>query len=140
MDARRLVTTLAVVFALTLAVARPGLAQETHWPDAQWLETQIFFGQAKAGGGTVSDDDWKSFLDEVVSPRFPDGLTVLTGIGQSLDTQSGKPRSGATMMLLVVHENSNDAQTRFGEIIAEYKKRFGDVGVFHVDFPARIAK
>ena len=136
MDVRQLVV--AVALLMMLAAGHPAAAQETHWPDARWLETQVFFGLEGSEGGAVSDDDWKSFLSDVVAPRFPDGLTVLTGIGQSLDTQAGKPRGGKTMMLLVVHENSNEAQAKFGEIIAEYKKRFEGVATFRVDFPARI--
>ena len=36
----------------------------------------------KQGGGEVSDAEWRAFLETEVTPRFPDGLTVLTAYGQ----------------------------------------------------------
>ena len=36
----------------------------------------------KKGGGEVSEEEWRAFLETEVTPRFPDGLTVLTAYGQ----------------------------------------------------------
>ena len=33
--------------------------------------------QTSPGGAPVTDAEWAAFLDEEVTPRFPDGLTVL---------------------------------------------------------------
>lgn len=33
----------------------------------------------------VSDEDWRAFLAAEVTPRFPDGLTVIDAAGQWRD-------------------------------------------------------
>ena len=43
---------------------------------------ELLFGLGKREGGTISDADWAAFLDAEVTPRFPAGLTVLSGYGQ----------------------------------------------------------
>lgn len=43
---------------------------------------EAFFGRNSGGREAVTDAEWARFLDEVVTPAFPDGLTVLDGTGQ----------------------------------------------------------
>ncbi len=45
------------------------------------LVAQLLFGRSLHGGGEVTDDQWRAFLADSVTPRFPDGLTVLDGAG-----------------------------------------------------------
>ena len=39
----------------------------------------VYFGRNRPEGGTVGDDEWNRFLEQVVTPRFPDGYTVTLG-------------------------------------------------------------
>ena len=41
----------------------------------------LYFGTAKAQG-IVTPEDWQAFLQAEVTPRFPEGLTVLAASGQ----------------------------------------------------------
>src|SRR5687768_12410641 len=43
---------------------------------------RLYFGRGVRDGETVSDSAWAAFLREVVTPRFPDGLTVYRAEGQ----------------------------------------------------------
>src|SRR5688500_576526 len=47
-----------------------------------WLRTELFFGLSRPDGSAVTDAEWDAFLDSEITPRFPDGLTVLSGAGQ----------------------------------------------------------
>src|SRR5258708_18668971 len=40
---------------------------------------QLFFGRNVGDKPGVSDADFRRFVDEELTPRFPDGLTVLDG-------------------------------------------------------------
>ena len=71
----------------------------------------------------------------MVVPRFPDGLTVMEALGRGTRTAGGLT---GTRVLIVVHAREADADARLGEIKAEYKKRFGSAGVFHIDQAVRI--
>ena len=68
-----------LVFGLPL----PLLATHRRHPKADvWNETQLYFGTSQPGGGAVNRADFDGFIDTHVTPRFPDGLTLLAGDGQ----------------------------------------------------------
>jgi len=48
---------------------------------AERVEIRLFFGLGTPDG-TLSDEKWARFLTEVVTPRFPSGLTVVHADGQ----------------------------------------------------------
>ncbi|MGE0659688.1 MAG: DUF3574 domain-containing protein [Reyranellaceae bacterium] len=122
--------------ALTIAGASASSAQMPPWRSADTLKSEIYFGLRLADGKTVSEDDWNKFLTEIVMPRFPDGLTVIDGVGRSANAAKAV---NPTKILVLVHPNVGDAPQRISEIKAEYRKRFGSTGVFHTDMPVRIA-
>jgi hypothetical protein len=45
----------------------------------------LFLGQNIGTMGRVSDEEWRRFLTEEVTPRYPDGFTVLDAAGQWRD-------------------------------------------------------
>ncbi len=46
-----------------------------------FVRTELFFGTAKPGGA-VTADEFEAFLDAIITPLFPDGLTVIKADGQ----------------------------------------------------------
>ena len=46
-----------------------------------WPETNLYFGSSKPDGTAVTPE-FNNFLDHKVTPRFPDGLTLLVGLGE----------------------------------------------------------
>jgi hypothetical protein len=42
-----------------------------------FARTELFFGRAKPDGSMVTDEEFRSFLDKVITPRFASGLTAL---------------------------------------------------------------
>jgi len=46
-----------------------------------FTRTTMYFGLTRSTG-MVSETEWQAFLNENVTPRFPDGLTVLEADGQ----------------------------------------------------------
>ncbi len=99
------------------------------------VKSEIYFGSDMGAGQSVSQQAWEEFLSEVVVPRFPAGLTLLEGLGRGLRSSGPLTR---TRILIVIHPNAGDAQARLSEIEADYRKRFGSAGVFHIDQPVRI--
>ena len=56
-----------------------------HPAQAQgWVETKLYFGLGLAGDASsgVGEQGWRAFLDAEVTPRFPDGLSVVDVYGQ----------------------------------------------------------
>src|SRR3982751_5533121 len=48
------------------------------------VRTELYCGLSRPEGGRIADAEWSQFLDEVVTPRFPEGFSVLDGYGQYL--------------------------------------------------------
>lgn len=137
------VTVRAALVAMFLMLAPAVASADQHpWPEASVIQTQLYFGLRSADGEGVSEQAWARFLAEIVTPRFPDGLTVLNAHGQSLRRGAAQPEdvlAGTTKLLIIVHPNTAEAQVAIGEIKAGYSERFHQISAFHVDFPARIS-
>jgi hypothetical protein len=69
---------------------------------------------------------------EVVTPRFPDGLSVLNAEGQHRDP-SGRIGRERTKLLVVVVFDAPAHQAKVSEVADAYVKRFGQRGVFRVE-------
>ncbi|HEV7588143.1 MAG TPA: DUF3574 domain-containing protein [Longimicrobium sp.] len=98
---------------------------------------RLFFGRTIPGGGSVSDDEWSAFLRDVVTPRFPAGLSVWRADGQWLDSQ-GTLEHEQTMVVEVIHAASGEVEVRLREIADEYKRRFRQDAVLRITTPARM--
>lgn len=80
---------LALVFGLagaTLLLA-PHLRPVPNGPvcaagDQALRRVELVFGLSRKGRTDVGDTEWSDFLAREVTPRFPEGLTVLTANGQ----------------------------------------------------------
>ena len=89
--------------------------------------TTLYFGQSKPGG-TVSEAEWRDFLQKEVTPRFPDGLTVWEADGQWREP-SGKIGRERAKILLLVHEQSSELRPAIAAIVTAYKRSFAQQSV-----------
>src|SRR5262245_45916260 len=64
--------------------------------------TFLFFGMSSMDGPGVSAQEWQGFLDDVVTPRFPSGLTVLEAAGQFQPSTGGIVAERSKVLLLVI--------------------------------------
>jgi hypothetical protein len=51
-----------------------------------FFRTELFFGLSRSNGPDVTEEEFQHFIDTEVTPRFPDGLTLLSGKGQFKDS------------------------------------------------------
>jgi hypothetical protein len=99
---------------------------------------RLFFGTNIPSGGKVSDDDWKTFVRDIVTPRFKDGLTIFDGNGQWLDPRGDVVREHV-IVIEVAHPRSDLVDAAIRDIAAEYKKRFRQDSVLRVTVPATMS-
>jgi hypothetical protein len=124
-----------VLAALSLgACAQPGAPPVCVAPLRPAFEIDLYFGRDKPGGGEVSDTEWAAFLNDTVTPRFPDGLSVLNVEGQSRGSSGGIARE-RTKLLVVVVFDAPAHQARIAEIVGAYRSRFGQHSVFRSEQP-----
>lgn len=97
-----------------------------------FTEFNLYFGLERGDGSEVTVEEWEAFLAEVVTPRFPDGLTVLDARGQWLDTEAGRLYREGTKVLnvLVPVGATSEANVSLAEIAEIYVDRFDQQVVF----------
>jgi hypothetical protein len=83
----------------------------------------LYLGLSIPGGGAVSPDEWADFLRDVVTPRFPDGLTAWHAQGQ-WRSDAGQVVREASMALSLVHGGSAAEDDKVRLVMAAYKERF----------------
>ncbi|MET0526838.1 MAG: DUF3574 domain-containing protein [Microvirga sp.] len=88
----------------------------------------LYFGRNRPNGGAVREAEWRQFLNETITPRFPDGLTVVTATGQWRNA-SGQIERAASEVVTVRHSGDPTARGKISEIIAEYRQRFDQEAV-----------
>jgi hypothetical protein len=103
--------------------------------DTVLVRDVVYFGRNRPAGGTVSEADWQAFLDEVVTPRFPAGLTVVAARGQWRGREGAVEREQAEV-LTVFHPDDAAARRAVMEIATEYKRRFQQEAVLRERAPA----
>ncbi|KUZ18304.1 DUF3574 domain-containing protein [Burkholderia diffusa] len=94
-------------------------------PDAhRMLQADLLFGRDIAGRGPVTDAERAAFLADVVTPRFPDGLTYWDTHGQWRDRATGRIIREASFVVRIVADDTADTHARLAEIRQAYRERF----------------
>lgn len=83
---------------------------------------QLFLG-GQAGSTAVPEADIRAFVDQEVTPRFPDGVTVLDGGGQWRGAENQLIRQ-AQKVVLIVLPIRRDTESRLQAVRAAYQTRF----------------
>ena len=95
---------------------------------SKFAEYRLFFERTQGTVEVVSEEAWRTFLADEVTPRFPDGLTVLDAAGQWREVSGAIVRE-RTKLLLVLAPPGEDAMQRTDEIADAYKRAFGQSSV-----------
>lgn len=97
------------------------------------LQVDLYFGRGMAKG-EVSDADWATFLNEEVTPRFPDGLSVLDMSGQWRGASGGIEHERSKRMTVIVFDAPAHSP-KVSAIVESYRKRFAQEAVLRTERP-----
>lgn len=97
-----------------------------------FARTELFFGLSKSDGSEVSNKEFQGFINTQVTPRFPDGLTLLSGTGQFRDS-SGTIIRERSRLLILLYPFNNESSGKIEEIRESYKSQFQQQSVLRVD-------
>lgn len=103
---------------------------------ALMVSDRLFFGRDIPGDGTVSDAEWEMFVEEIVTPRFPQGLTIWRAEGQWQD-EAGRTVQEPVLIVEVLHPPGAAHDRAVAEIAEEYRRRFRQEAVLRVTMDAR---
>ncbi len=135
---------IALIFVLTIAAMSPAgvTAADTLTATefgAKFVRVELYFGLRKPDGKSVTEGEWRAFLDTEVTPRFADGFTVIDAWGQF------RGRDGTTIrvqsrVLVVMYPKSAKKKNgaMIDEIRAAYKKAYDQESVLRVDYTKHV--
>jgi hypothetical protein len=108
---------------------------------AGWVDTKLYFGLGPADHPDkgVSEAQWRAFLDKEVTPRFPDGLSVVDVYGQWQGAKQAAPERLRSKMLIVDYPDSQANRDKIDAIRAAWKRQTGDQSVLRVTGPVDVS-
>lgn len=109
------------------AIKRPQAAAEV------WARTELYFGTNRINNEPVTEADFRSFVDSQVTPRFPDGLTLLSGYGQFRTSAGALIREKSHVLILFYPPQMQDANAKIQQVREAYKTAFTQESVLRVD-------
>ncbi len=125
-----LVALLVLLLSGCASLPRAGAEVERYQLD------RLYFGRAISDTGMVSDSAWTVFVRDVVTPRFPAGITSWRGEGQWRSSTGAVVRE-PSVVLEIIHPPSEDAEAALRAVILEYKQRFHQEAVLRVTTEVR---
>jgi hypothetical protein len=126
-----------MVTGLIVIVGCAGLHGGANLAGTEMVRTELFCGLTRPGGADITDAEFKSFLDEIVSVRYPIGYTVLSAEGRWRE-QTGITRVEPTRVILILHEPTPEENLKIEQIRSMYKTRFSQEAVLRVDDIERV--
>jgi hypothetical protein len=106
-----------------------------------WVDTRLYFGLGPADQPQqgISESKWRDFLDKEVTPRFPDGLTVIDVYGQWQGKQEVAPERLHSKLLVIDYPDTQANCDKIEAIRTAWKQRTGDQSVLRVTQPADVS-
>lgn len=98
-----------------------------------WVRTELYFGTNKPDNTQVTDAEFNAFVDQQVTTRFPDGLTLLTGNGQFRSSTGVLIREKSQVLILFYPPQVLNANKLVQDIREAYKSAFSQESVLRVD-------
>ena len=112
--------------------------QENAKPGDTWVRTELFFGTDKPGPD-VTEYQFSRFVDDTVTPRFPDGLTVLSGNGQWKEGGQVVRERSKLVIILYPMDGAADSSKKIEEIRSAYEKTFQQESVLRTDSTEQVS-
>ncbi|MFV9067587.1 DUF3574 domain-containing protein [Serratia fonticola] len=138
---------LAVAVAITLLLsgcvapvqkASPLKPEATCIIGEPMTQTTLYFGLNRPAGPVITAAEWQTFVDQQVTPRFKDGLSVFDAKGQWLGND-GKLARESSKALMLIHSPDAASEQNIEALRTRYKQQFAQDSVMRVDAPVCVA-
>ena len=102
--------------------------------EGKYIRTELYFGLSRKGKSDVAETEFQAFIDDIVTPRFPDGLTIVEARGQWRENDLSITKERTKVLILLYPKREKQmASRKIDDIREEYKKRFAQSSVLRVD-------
>ena len=114
---------LTALAALTPVPVRAQGAIPCQAPARSMQAIELMFGRSIDGRLVVGEREWVRFLAREITPRFPDGLSVVDAAGQ-YKTVDGVIAREPSKIVIIIAPDGPETEDRVAAIEAAYKKQF----------------
>lgn len=94
-------------------------------------EVDLYFGRGTPAG-EVSDAEWAQFLTSEITPRFPDGLSVIDVAGQHRDPSGVIGREHSKLVVILVFDPPAH-MPKVKAVVDTYKQRYAQHALLHTE-------
>jgi len=94
-------------------------------------EINLYFGRGTPAG-EVSEAEWALFLSNEITPRFPDGLSVLNVVGQHRNPSGNIDREQSKLVTILVFDPPAH-MPKVKAITDTYKQRYSQHALLHTE-------
>jgi uncharacterized protein DUF3574 len=117
----------------TGALSENQLCKNQHQSGGLFARTELFFGSSKPDGSMVTDEEFERFLKREITSRFPDGLTLLIGLGQFKNSKGEIIQEKSRLLILLYPFGESGSSERIEQIRDAYKSAFRQESVLRAD-------
>lgn len=95
-------------------------------------QSTLYFGLNRPAGPEITTTEWQQFVDNDVTPRFREGLTVFNASGQWLGND-GKLTRESSRALMLIHTSDVESNKNIEKLRSTYQSRFNQDSVMRID-------
>ena len=117
-------TLAAILLASTCSISAQAQSSQCHAGQKPRQVAELLFGRNIGDRLGVSEAQLGRFVDREISPRFPDGLTVLDAKGEWRDTARHTIVHEPSKLVEIVLPGKEDDAEQLDRIAQAYKSRF----------------
>ena len=102
----------------------------------RFARTELYFGTARPDHKPpVSEAEFQGFLDNNITPAFPDGLTLLKGLGQFRGANGVTVQETSFLVILLYPaQTRRENSVKIEQLRKDYKEQFEQESVLRSDF------
>ena len=120
---------LRTTIVLLALLAGPAYAQPFECRGEQRQIAEMWFGRKIGDRIAVTEAKWARFVDREITPKFPDGLSVVDARGQWLDSVRNIIVREPSKLVTIVLPGKGGDNERLQQIIDAYKRLFREQSV-----------
>lgn len=100
------------------------------------VQTELYFGLMGPQGETIADSSFTRFVQQEVTPAFPQGYTIMPAQGQ-WQMDDGQIVQEPSRVILILHPREPALSARLDTIANRYCRAFAQEAVMRISRPVR---
>lgn len=89
-----------------------------------WAEATFYFGRSRPAETEKTQKAWADFVQNEVTPRFPDGFTIFQGRGAWLNPVLKTTIYEASKVLVILHPDTVESRQNVADLAEAYRSHF----------------